>query len=209
MKKITNLLSFLQFAVLGIASLGIAQTASAQGDAAAGEAKVALCATCHGVGGNSQIPENPKLAGQNANYILKQLEDYKSGARENITMSAMVGALSEQDMQDIAAYYASQQVEISAAEPESIELGETIYRAGNKEITVAACTACHSPTGQGNGPAGFPALSGQHSIYTLTQLKAFRSGERDNDMNGMMRIVVERLTDKELEALANYVAGLN
>ncbi len=209
MKKITNLLSFLQFAVLGIASLGIAQTASAQGDAAAGEAKVALCATCHGVGGNSQIPENPKLAGQNANYILKQLEDYKSGARENITMSAMVGALSEQDMQDIAAYYASQQVEISAAEPESIELGETIYRAGNKEITVAACTACHSPTGRGNGPAGFPALSGQHSIYTLTQLKAFRSGERDNDMNGMMRIVVERLTDKELEALANYVAGLN
>lgn len=209
MKKITNLLSFLQFAVLGIASLGIAQTASAQGDAAAGEAKVALCATCHGVGGNSQIPENPKLAGQNANYILKQLADYKSGARENITMSAMVGALSEQDMQDIAAYYASQQVEISAAEPESIELGETIYRAGNKEITVAACTACHSPTGRGNGPAGFPALSGQHSIYTLTQLKAFRSGERDNDMNGMMRIVVERLTDKELEALANYVAGLN
>jgi len=209
MKKITNLLSFLQFVVFGIASLGIAQTASAQGDAAAGEAKVALCATCHGVGGNSQIPENPKLAGQNANYILKQLADYKSGARENITMSAMVGALSEQDMQDIAAYYASQQVEISAAEPESIELGETIYRAGNKEITVAACTACHSPTGRGNGPAGFPALSGQHSIYTLTQLKAFRSGERDNDMNGMMRIVVERLTDKELEALANYVAGLN
>ena len=140
---------------------------------------------------------------------LKQLEDYKSGARANITMSAMVASLSDQDMQDVAAYYASQQVAISGADAENIELGETLYRAGNKEISVAACTACHSPTGQGNGPAGFPSLSGQHSGYTLTQLKAFRSGERDNDMNGMMRTVVERLTDRELEAVANYVAGLN
>jgi cytochrome c553 len=124
-------------------------------------------------------------------------------------MTAMVASLSDQDILDVAAYYASQQVQISGAEPEALELGETLYRAGNKEISVAACTACHSPTGQGNGPAGFPSLSGQHSGYTLTQLKAFRSGERDNDMNGMMRTVVERLTDRELEAVANYVAGLN
>ena len=205
MKKLAILLSGL----LCVAGLSVAQTASAQGNAAAGEGKVALCATCHGAGGNSQIPENPNLAGQNANYIVKQLTDYKSGARENLTMTAMVGTLSDQDMQDIAAYYASQQLEISGAEPDAIELGETLYRAGNREISVAACTACHSPTGQGNGPAGFPSLSGQHSTYTLTQLKAFRSGERGNDLNGMMRTVVERLTDRELEALANYVAGLN
>jgi cytochrome c553 len=209
MKKSATFLPYVLFTFLGVASLSFAQTASAQGDAAAGEAKVALCATCHGAGGNSQIPENPKLAGQNAKYIIKQLEDYKSGARQNITMTAMVGTLSDQDMQDIAAYYASQQVELSGAEPESIALGETLYRAGNKEITVAACTACHAPTGKGNGPAGFPSLSGQHSAYTLAQLKAFRSGERENDMNGMMRTVVERLTDKELESLANYVSGLN
>jgi len=205
MKKIAILLSCL----LWVASMGVAQTAGAQGNAAAGEAKVALCAICHSAGGNSEIPENPKLAGQNENYIFKQLEDYKSGARKNITMTAMVATLTHQDMQDVAAYYASQPLVVSAAEAEGLELGETLYRAGNKEISVAACTACHSPTGQGNGPAGFPSLSGQHASYTLTQLKAFRSGERDNDMNGMMRTVVERLTDKELEAVANYVSGLN
>ena len=90
-----------------------------------------------------------------------------------------------------------------------MELGETLYRAGIKDLSVAACSACHSPTGNGNGPAGFPSLSGQHSEYTLLQLKAFRAGERQNDSSAMMRSVVERLTDKELEALASYVSGLN
>ena len=181
----------------------------AQGDAAAGQAKSALCATCHGADGNSQLSINPKLAGQNASYLVKQLKDYKSGARANPTMTAMVAALTDQDVLDIAAWYSSQQVSLLGADLETLELGETLYRAGIKDLSVAACSACHSPTGNGNGPAGFPSLSGQHSEYTLLQLRAFRAGERQNDSSAMMRSVVERLTDKELEALASYVSGLN
>ena len=182
---------------------------NAQGDPAAGQAKSALCATCHGVDGNSALSMNPKIAGQNYNYIVKQLQDYKSGARANATMAAMVAALSEQDMMDIAAWFSSQEVVLLGANVDTLELGERIYRAGVKELSVAACSACHSPTGGGNGPAGFPSLSGQHPEYTLMQLKAFRAGERQNDSSAMMRSVVERLTDAELSALANYVSGLH
>ena len=120
---------------------------NAQGDPAAGQAKSALCATCHGVDGNSDLSVNPKIAGQNYKYIVKQLQDYKSGARANATMSAMVAALSEQDMMDIAAWFSSQEVAILGANLDTLELGESIYRAGVKELSVAACSACHSPTG--------------------------------------------------------------
>lgn len=197
--------------VLASALLGsfVPSLVLAQGDAAAGQAKSALCSTCHGADGNSELSINPKLAGQSANYIVKQLMDYKSGARANATMAAMVGSLSPQDMQDIAAWYSSQQVTLAGADAETLELGQRIYRGGNKELGVAACAACHSPTGSGNEPAGFPSLSGQHVDYTLAQLKSFRSGARANDNSSMMRSVVERLTDKELEALASYVSGLN
>ena len=181
----------------------------AQGDAAAGQAKSALCATCHGADGNSELSVNPKIAGQKFNYIVKQLQDYKSGARANATMAAMVAALSDEDIMDLAAWYSSQKVTLLGASLESLELGEKIYRAGVRELSVAACSACHSPTGSGNAPAGFPSLSGQHPDYTLMQLKAFRAGERQNDSSAMMRSVVERLTDDELSALANYVSGLN
>ncbi|GJM12012.1 MAG: cytochrome c4 [Pseudohongiella sp.] len=181
----------------------------AQGDAAAGQAKSALCGTCHGVDGNSPLAMNPKLAGQSAKYMVKQLQDFKSGARAGVTMAAMVLSLSDQDMEDIAAWYASQQPTLQGADPASVEVAERLYRAGNAEIAVAACSACHSPTGGGNAPAGFPSLSGQHAEYTLQQLKDFRSGARQNDGSAMMRTVVERLTDKELEALASYVSGLN
>ena len=185
------------------------QLALAQGDASAGRSKAAICATCHGAEGNSELSMNPKLAGQNATYITKQLMDYKSGVRSNQTMSAMVLNLSEQDMLDISAWYSSQQVTLQGADPKFVELGESLYRAGNKELAVAACSACHSPTGRGNAPAGFPSLGGQHAEYTLQQLKDFRAGVRQNDESSMMRIVVERLTDRELEALASYVSGLH
>lgn len=184
-------------------------TAQAAGDAAAGQAKSALCASCHGPDGNSPLAINPKIAGQNAKYIVKQLQDFKSGSRSGPTMSAMVAALSEQDMEDIAAYYASQSVSLGGADPAAIEIAEPIYRAGIKDLTVAACSACHSPTGDGNAQAGFPSLSGQHQEYTLQQLKDFRSGARANDASGMMQTIVERMTDKELEAIASYVSGLN
>ena len=181
----------------------------AQGDAAAGQAKSALCGTCHGADGNSVLSVNPKLAGQNAKYLVKQMMDFKSGARPGPVMVAMIASVSEQDMQDIAAYYASQTVTVEGADAASIELAQTLYRAGNQELSVVACSACHSPTGSGNEPAGFPAIGGQHADYTLLQLKDFRSGTRENDDAGMMRTIVERLTDRELEALASYLAGLN
>ncbi len=181
----------------------------AQGDPAAGQAKSALCATCHGADGNSQLAINPKIAGQNASYIVKQLMDFKSGARTGPTMAAMVAALSEEDMEDIAAWYASQEATLLGADQELLELGESLYRAGNKELSVAACSACHAPNGKGNAPAGFPSLSGQHPEYTLLQLQQFRSGDRANDLNSMMRATVERLTDRELQALASYVSGLH
>ena len=197
-------------AVIAAAFLGlIPNLLLAEGDAAAGQAKSALCGSCHGVDGNSLMAMNPKLAGQSARYMVKQLQEFKSGARESAIMASMVLSLSDQDMEDIAAWYSSQQPTIQGANPESIELAERLYRAGNSEIAVAACSACHSPTGKGNAPAGFPLLSGQHAEYTLQQLKNFRSGARQNDGSAMMRTVVERLTDKELEALASYVSGLN
>ena len=197
-------------AVLAAAFVGlIPNLLLAQGDAAAGQAKSALCGSCHGADGNSPLAMNPKLAGQSARYMVKQLQDFKSGARAGVTMAAMVLSLSDQDMEDLAAWYSSQQPTLQGANPESIELAQRLYRAGNSEIAVAACSACHSPTGKGNAPAGFPSLSGQHAEYTLQQLKDFRSGARQNDGGEMMRTVVERLTDKELEALASYVSGLN
>ena len=200
----------LVIAVLTAAILGlIPNLLLAEGDAAAGQAKSALCGSCHGVDGNSLMAMNPKLAGQSSRYMVKQLQEFKSGARESAIMASMVLSLSDQDMEDIAAWYSSQQPTIQGANPESIELAERLYRGGNSEIAVAACSACHSPTGKGNAPAGFPLLSGQHAEYTLQQLKNFRSGARQNDGSAMMRTVVERLTDKELEALANYVSGLN
>ncbi len=199
--------------VIAVISAGIAgfipNLLLAQGDAAAGQTKAALCAACHGVDGNSQLAINPNLAGQNALYTVKQLQDFKSGARPGATMAAMVLSLSDQDMQDIAAWYSSQQPTVQGADSESLELAQRLYRAGNSDIAVAACSACHSPTGKGNAQAGFPALSGQHPEYTLQQLKDFRAGVRQNDAGGMMRTVVERLTDKELEALASYVSGLS
>ena len=192
-----------------VAAAMVAPWASAQGDAAAGEAKSALCATCHGPDGNSELAINPRIAGQNARYLIKQLQDFKSGARPGPIMTAMVINLSDEDIADLAAYYAAQTPTLLGADPDSVELAESIYRAGNRELAVAACSACHSPTGTGNAPAGFPALGGQHPEYTLQQLKDFRSGARANDPDGMMRIVTERLTDPELEALASYLAGLH
>lgn len=182
----------------------------AQGNASAGESKAAVCSACHGNAGQSTIGENPKLAGQNAKYLIKQMQDIKSGARTVPLMTGLLNNSSDQDMADMAAYFAAQEVTLEGANPELVELGESIYKAGIAKLNVAACSACHSPTGQGNAQAGFPALGGQHSQYTINQLKAFRAGERSNDGNPMpMRIVSERLTDKEIEALASYISGLN
>jgi len=187
-----------------------AGNASAAGDAQAGKAKTAVCAACHGADGNSLAPTFPKLAGQHPQYLLKQLKDIKSGARPVPTMIGQLDAMSEQDLQDIAAYYGAQASTSGVAKEEFVALGESIYRAGISEKGVAACTACHSPTGAGNGPAKFPALSGQHADYIAASLRAFRNDERTNDGDSrIMRDVASRLSDKELEAVSSYASGLH
>lgn len=185
-------------------------TVHAEGDATAGAGKVAVCAACHGTDGNSAIGSNPKLAGQNERYTLKQLLDIKSGARPIAMMTGLLDNLNEQDLADIAAFYASKEVTVNGANPDLVEAGESIYKAGIADLGVAACSACHSPDGSGVAQAGFPALGGQHAEYIATQMKAFRSRSRNNDgESAPMRIVSERLTDTEIEALASYISGLH
>jgi len=188
---------------------GTASTMAA-GDAAAGKAKTATCAGCHGMDGNSVNPDWPNLAGQHANYIAKQLGDFKAGKdRNNATMTGMVAALNEQDMANLGAYYASLPRKQGAADESLVEAGQKLYRGGNPATGVAACIGCHSPTGAGNPAANFPALSGQHAKYVETQLKAFKNGERKNDAGKMMRSIAGKMSDKEIKAVAAYMQGLH
>jgi cytochrome c553 len=186
------------------------------GDAAKGKAKSQSCAACHGADGNSAAPTFPKLAGQNEKYLLKQLKDIKSGARPVPTMAGQLDGMSEQDMADIAAYYAKQQGTVGQASEKLAAKGEAIYRGGIVERGIPACSGCHSPSGKGNASAGFPALSGQHAAYTEAQLKAFRAaadGDESGRMNDgeetkTMRTVAFLLSDSEIKALASFIQGL-
>jgi len=172
-----------------------------------------ICASCHAVDGNSTLSVNPILAGQHADYILKQLMNFRSldgkpAERSNAVMAGMVASLSAVDMRNLAAYFEAQKRKPRVArDPELARLGQAIYRGGILAKNVAACTACHGPNGTGM-PAQFPRLAGQFPEYTTAQLRAFRSGERTNDPNRMMRAVAERLSDREVAALAEYIAGL-
>jgi cytochrome c553 len=184
------------------------------GDAAAGEAQTMVCAACHGADGNSAVPTFPKLAGQGQKYLYKQLQDIRDGARPVPTMVGQLDGKSNQDLADIAAFYAAQPRTGGQTDPELLALGEAVYRGGIPERDVAACTACHSPTGAGNAPAGFPALAGQHAEYIAAQLVAYRKGYEDetgriNDGDTrIMRITAFGLSDKEIEAVSSYAAGL-
>lgn len=199
---------------LGCASLGTVSLAQVAGDAAAGKEKAASCAACHGADGNSAAPTFPNLAGQGAKYLLKQMKDIRDGARPVPTMVGQVDNMSDQDLADIAAHYASQARAGGQTDPDLLALGEKVYRSGVAERNVAACTACHSPNGAGNAPAGFPALAGQHAEYTATQLRAYRKGYEDesgrtNDGDArIMRTTAFGLSDGEIEAVSSYVAGL-
>lgn len=191
------------------------------GDAASGEQIVVACAACHGEGGNSTAPNFPNLAGLGEKYILKQLHDVKEGKREIVEMTGQLDGMSDQNLADIAAYYNAQSMQLtgssdaqvqvnSGAKVDSLSLGEKIYRAGNAATNVPACTGCHSPRGLGNGPAAYPRLGGQHAQYIEKQLHDFRAGNRTNGGDAMiMRNVAEHLSDAEISALANYIAGLN
>lgn len=197
-------------------SLTISGFTLAQGDAEAGKAKSATCAACHGSDGNSMIPMNPKLAGQHTKYLVKQLQEFKAAAmssgkegRNNAVMNGMAVGLSDQDMLDISAYFSSQIAKPGATPEEYITPGAALYRGGDAERKITACIACHGPRGNGMGQAGFPDISGQHVDYTVSQLKMFRSGDRHNDLNGMMRDIAAKLTDEDITILANYIAGLH
>lgn len=180
------------------------------GDAEAGAAKAAPCVACHGVAGNSVSPEWPKLAGQGAKYTYGQLLAFKDGTRSNPIMAGQVANLSDQDMKDIAVYYAQQTPSLGAADPALVETGEAIYRGGNKETDTAACLACHGPRGIGNAAASYPRIAGQQATYTENQLKAYRARERaGTDHARMMVDVADRLTDEEIKALASYLQGLH
>lgn len=193
-----------------VLAMGIAGVAQAGGDVTAGQQKSAVCAGCHGADGNSMVPTFPKLAGQGEKYLVKQMVDIKKGDRAVPEMTGLLDNLTDQDFNDIAAYFAAQKSSLEQAKVDLIEKGQSLYRAGNMATGAAACTACHGPTGQGNGPAAFPALSGQFSGYIATQLKKFRSGERANDGDArMMRDIAAKLSDAEIEAVASYVSGLH
>jgi len=182
---------------------------AAKGQAIAGE----VCAACHAADGNSAAAANPKLAGQLYDYLHKQLANFKpqggkKAERDNAVMAGMTANLSAADMKDIAAYYASQKLKPAMArDKELAALGQKIYRGGNTASGMAACAGCHGPTGMGM-PAQYPRISGQFAEYVELQLKAFRAGTRANDPNGMMRGVAVRMSDREIQAVAEYVAGL-
>lgn len=165
-----------------------------------------LCAACHGPDGNSVITANPKLAGQHPEYIAKQLAEFKSGKRNNAVMGGMAAALTESDMLGLAAYFSGQKPTLGKAKENGKgSLGEKIYRAGIAETKVPACASCHGANGAGL-PKQFPRLAGQHAEYTATQLKTFRTGERANAP--MMMDIASRMTDAQMQAVADYIQGL-
>jgi len=196
--------------LLGLLLMGLTGFAHAAGDAAAGQGKVAVCGACHGPDGNSPAPNFPKLAGQGERYLLKQLQDIKSGARPVLEMTGQLDNFNEQDLADIAAWFASQKMTVGAADAELVARGESLFRGGKLAEGMPACTGCHSPQGTGNSAAGFPHLGGQHAQYTAKQLTDFREGERVNDGDAMiMRSIAAKLSNKDIAAISSYIQGLH
>jgi cytochrome c553 len=197
-----------------------AQTAVKPGSVDAGAGKAAVCGACHGADGNSSDPQYPKLAGQHERYVARHLALFKAGERQNPVMLGFVAALSEQDMHDLGAYFASKQAlpgvaddsKIAGTEESFAQRGERLYRGGNRETAQPACMACHGPTGHGNPGPSYPSLAGQHAGYTKALLKRFRSGEsfgKDERANTVMAEVAAKLSDQDIEALASYIEGLH
>jgi cytochrome c553 len=198
--------------VATVSAFGARITWAQDGSAEAGQTKAAVCAACHGADGNSTAnPEWPSLAGQHPVYLERQLQAYKDAQRPDPGMQGFAQSLSEQDMLDIAAYFSAQTMAVKGADPALVDRGQRIYRGGIPERGVAACIACHGPSGSGNPLAGYPRLSHQHAPYLSATLRAYRSGDRRSDtaLNQVMRNVAELLLDDEIDALASYMQGLN
>ena len=187
----------------------MAEGDAAKGDAAKGEAAVKeKCASCHGADGNSTNPLWPKLAGQHASYIEKQLTDFNSQKRSDPTMSPMAGLLDENGIKDVAAFLSAQKIKPGSADEKLVEAGRLTYKGGNLTSGVTACSACHGPTGAGNPAAKYPAVSGQHAAYIVKQLHDFKEGKRTNDSE-IMRSIAKKMTTAEMEAVAQYMSGLH
>ncbi|HSW15143.1 MAG TPA: c-type cytochrome [Solimonas sp.] len=182
-----------------------------QGDAAAGDTKSAACGACHGPNGNSAMAEWPKLAGQSSRFVFDQLKAFKAGTRQNPVMQGQVAALSEQDMRDLAAHYALQKPAAGVASKDAVAVAQPLYRAGVAGRALPACGACHGPAGAGVAASGYPRLGGQHATYVAARLRAYRdlaSKELPDGNQKMMAAVAAKLSDKEIDALASYVNGL-
>lgn len=211
MKRFSSLIAVAALASsLTVALTGLAHAAepakAAKPDLAAGEAKAQMCVACHAVDGSRGAPGFPILQGQHAQYLVKQLQEFKSGKRANPVMSGMAAPLSDADMVNIAAFYASKKAKPGVAtNKDLVALGEKIYRGGIAAKSVPACSGCHSPNGAGI-PAQYPRLAGQHADYTKAQLTAFRQGDRVN--SAQMTAIASILSDKEIAALADYISGL-
>ncbi len=186
-----------------------AQAATAKGDPAKAQKLVnEVCGACHGADGNSTSPAYPNLSGQSPEYLFKQLVEFKSGARKNAIMAPNVTKLSEDDMHNLAAFFAAQQPKARLAKDAALVAeGQKVYKGGNAGSGVPACASCHGPAGAGI-PSMFPRLAGQHSKYVLSQLKNFRSGDRANDGGKMMQVIARKMTDQEMKAVSEYISGL-
>ncbi len=219
----------------------MSNVAQAAGDVDVGQAKSASCASCHGQNGNSMVSMFPKLAAQNEGYLVKQLQAFKDGTRSNATMGALAAGLSNDDMQDIAAFYAAQTVTANPApqvNPDDLDdidddheltehektlakkalheqqdklmaLGSDVYRNGDLDNEISACIACHGPHGEGNEPASFPALKGQHADYLLKTLTDFKTDARSNNPDNMMHMIAEKMSDEDIKAMSYYVSAMN
>lgn len=180
-------------------------------EAKAGYEKSKTCVACHNVDGNSTVPNWPKLAGQHESYLIKQLHDFRlgdKGTRNNPSMYSLVANLSDQDIAELAAFYSVQKPTMGKANATLVPLGEKIYRGGNIETGVTACSACHGPDGKGNGAAKFPSLAGQHSVYIEQQLHDFKDGKRKNSPSDMMTTISHKLSDEEIKAVSSFIEGL-
>ncbi len=207
MKPFATLSSFLFVATVGVQARAADAAAPAKPDLAKGQAAAtAVCAACHTSDGSRGSPANPILQGQHPEYLTKQLVEFKSGKRDNAIMKGMASTLSDADMVNVSAFYASKQAKPGFAKSKDlVALGEKIYRGGIAERSVPACSGCHSPSGAGI-PSQYPRMAGQHADYTEAQLLAFRSGVRKN--SAQMTGVVAKMNDREIKAVSDYIAGL-
>lgn len=199
------------FAATALATL-VSVSALAAGDPEAGESKASVCAACHGMDGNSQVAQWPKIAGQHEDYLARQTRMVRDQQREVAQMYPIVMNLSDEDIADIAAWYASRTLKPGVADEALVEQGRALYHGGNPEAGVPACMGCHGPTGSGIPGAGYPMVRGQHSTYTADRLRRYRDGETngEDDPNSKIMVgVAENLIDSEIEAVSSYLEGLH